>query len=572
MLELLIKDALLVDGTGSHAWHSDIGVRDGRVVALGDLREAARRTINVEGLVVSPGFVDVHTHYDAQVFWDGTLSPSPLHGVTTVIGGNCGFTIAPLNEDDADYLMRMLSRVEGMPLETLEQGVPWDWRTTGEYLDRLEGRIAPNAGFLVGHSALRRAVMHEDAVGAQASESQVAAMRRLLGEGLTAGALGFSSTWSPTHNDHEGNPVPSRWSTRDEMLALSSVLSEFPGTTLEFIPGIPPFGEELFDIMAAMSRTANRPLNWNVLQVFSKNRDLVEHQLSASDFATDHGGHVVALTLPDTLRNRINFRTGFLLDILPGWDTDMALAPNEKLAKLGNTAARAEMNARAQTMPGPARSVANWSGYIVRETYVHDADQLIGRTIGDIAREQGVSPWDALADLVVADELRTVIEYEDRGQDEASWIRRAEVWRDPRTMIGASDAGAHVDMIDSFGFATTVLGKAVRERGLLPLEEAIHLLTGRPAAFYGLHDRGVIREGAWADLVVIDPDSVGPGPVSTRYDLPGGAGRIYGGAAGIKRVLVAGTEVVVGNEFTDARPGKVLRSGRDTDLVMARRI
>jgi N-acyl-D-aspartate/D-glutamate deacylase len=570
MLDLVLKNASLVDGSGGPARPSDIGVRAGRVVDVGDLDERTNRTVDVDGLVVAPGFVDVHTHYDAQVFWDGTLSPSPLHGVTTVVGGNCGFTIAPLDGRDADYLMRMLSRVEGMPLETLQEGVPWDWRTTGEYLDRLEGRLTPNAGFLVGHSALRRAVMHEDAVGSEASGEQVTAMQELLRDGLMAGALGFSSTWSPTHNDHQGQPVPSRWSTREEVLALCGVLAEFPGTTLEFIPGVPPFGEDLFDLMASMSRVADRPLNWNVLQVYGKNRDLVDHQLSGSDYAARHGGYVVALTLPDTLRNRINFRSGFILDILPGWDSDMALPPTEKLAKLADPASRAEMNERAQTVTGPTRSIANWSGYLVRETFGADAEKLIGRTISDIARERGVSPWNTLADLVVADELRTVIEYEDRGQDEASWARRVEVWRDPRAIIGASDAGAHVDMIDSFGFATTVLGRAVRERSLLSLEEAIHLLTARPAALYGLRDRGTIRPGAWADLVVLDPDTIGPEPVSTCYDLPGGAARVYGAASGIERVFVAGTEVVVGKEFTAARPGQVLRGGRDTHLVTAR--
>jgi N-acyl-D-aspartate/D-glutamate deacylase len=570
MLDLLLKDASVVDGSGRCAHPSDIGVKDGRIVEIGGVDESATRTIDIGGLVVAPGFIDVHTHYDAQVFWDGTLSPSPLHGVTTVIGGNCGFTIAPLDERDADYLMRMLSRVEGMPLETLQEGVPWDWRTTAEYLDRIAGRLVPNAGFLVGHSALRRAVLHEDAVGSEASEGQIANMQQLLRDGLAAGALGFSSTWSTSHNDHDGNPVPSRWSTREEMLALCGVLREFPGTTLEFIPGVAPFDEDLFDLMASMSRVADRPLNWNVLQVYGKNRDLVEHQLSASDYAESHGGHVVALTLPDTLRNRINFKSGFILDILPGWASDMALPSAQKLAKLADPATRAEMNNRAQTMTGPARSVANWSGYLVRETFVPDAEHLIGRTIGDIASERGTTPWDALADLVVADELRTVIEYEDRGQDDASWARRVEVWRDPRTVIGASDAGAHVDMIDSFGFATTVLARAVRERSLLSMEEAIHLLTARPAALYGLRDRGTIRPGAWADLVVIDPDTIGPDAVSTRYDLPGNAARVYGGATGIERVFVAGVEVVAGKEFTDARPGKVLRGGSDTDLVTAK--
>ena len=217
MLDLKISGGSIVDGTGAAARRGDVGVRGGRVVAVGEVPEAAARTIDATDLVVAPGFIDIHTHYDAQAFWDTTLSPSPLHGVTTVMGGNCGFTIAPLvgveggpvRPDDADYLMRMLARVEGMPLESLQQGVPWDWHTSAEYLDRLDGTLMPNAGFLVGHSALRRVVMHDAATERHATADEVKQMQQLLRAGLAAGGMGFSSTWSPSHNDHLGHPVPS---------------------------------------------------------------------------------------------------------------------------------------------------------------------------------------------------------------------------------------------------------------------------------------------------------------------------------------------------------------------------
>ena len=218
MLDLVIKGGLIVDGSGAPGSGGDVGIRDGRIVAVG--RSTSRpRVIEVDGQVVAPGFVDVHTHYDAQAFWDPDLSPSPLHGVTTVFGGNCGFTIAPLTPDDGDYLMRMLARVEGMPLESLQQGVPWDWRSTAEYLDRLDGTLMPNAGFLVGHSALRRVVMGEAATEREHT-GRAGEMQRLLGEGLAAGGMGFSSTWSSSHNDHTGQPVPSRRSTRRAGRAL----------------------------------------------------------------------------------------------------------------------------------------------------------------------------------------------------------------------------------------------------------------------------------------------------------------------------------------------------------------
>jgi N-acyl-D-aspartate/D-glutamate deacylase len=279
---------------------------------------------------------------------------------------------------------------------------------------------------------------------------------------------------------------------------------------------------------------------------------------------------VLALTLPDSLRQWVNFKSGFVFDILPGWEVFMALPDDEKLAMMSDPSGRAEMDRLAQTAQGPIRSVANWSGYVIVETFTEETRRFTGMTVGEIARALDLSPWDALASIVVGDGLRTVVTKQDTGQDDESWARRVEVWRDPRTIVGGSDAGAHLDMIDSFSFSTTLLGRAVRERGLLPVEEAVHHLTGAPAALYGLKDRGTLRAGSWADMVVFDPASIGPGALTTRYDLPGGAGRIYGEADGVAGVFVAGEEVVAGGEFTGARPGTMLRSGRDTKTVTVR--
>ena len=570
MLDTVVRGGIVVDGTGAAARTADVGVRDGRIVAIGAVDDDAAQVIDAGGCVVAPGFVDIHTHYDAQAFWDPTLSPSPLHGVTTVVGGNCGFTIAPLTPEDGDYLMRMLARVEGMPLESLAVGVPWNWRTTAEYLDLLDGTLMPNAGFLVGHSALRRVVMHDDATRRAATPAEIADMQQLLRDGLSAGALGFSSTWSPSHNDHTGTPVPSRHASRDEMISLCSVVGEYPGTTLEFIPAVGQFSQDAFELMADMSAAANRPLNWNLLQVYAQSWEIVQHQLTGGDIAAARGGKVLALTLPDSFRMRLNFTSGFVLDILPGWDKLMALSVDEKLRQLRDPAERAEWDRAAQSVEGPVRALANWSGYYVLETFSEQWKPYEGRLVGDIAQELGREPWDVLADIVVADELRTVIANQDRGQDDETWRRRVEVWRDPRAVVGASDAGAHLDMIDSFSFATTLISKAVREHGLVSVEEAVQLLSDRPARLYGLDGRGRLSEGWSADIVVFDPDTIGPAPVHTRFDLPGGAGRVYGGAEGIHHVLVNGVPCVRGEELLPARPGSLLRSGRDTSTVTAR--
>jgi N-acyl-D-aspartate/D-glutamate deacylase len=577
--EIVIRNGVVVDGSGAAGRRADVAIDAARISAVGDVEDSAATEIDATDLVVAPGFVDIHTHYDAQAFWDQTLSPSPLHGVTTVVGGNCGFTIAPLtateggavDPGDADYLMRMLARVEGMPLESLQQGVPWDWTSSAEYLDRLDGTLMPNAGFLVGHSALRRVVMHDAATEREATDAELAEMQRLLHAGLAAGGMGFSSTWSSSHNDHTGTPVPSRHATRDELVALCGVVADHPGTTLEFIPAVGEFSRETFELMGDMSAAADRPLNWNLLQVYAQNWDFVQHQLAGFDVAAARGGTVLALTLPDTFRLRINLASGFIFDILNGWDRLMALPVEEKLRQLCDPDARAEWDRLAQSTEGPTRAIGHWANYVLLETFDASTKPYEGRTVGDVARERGVSAWDAMADVAVADGLRTVFANQDRGQDDATWRRRVEVWRDHRAVVGASDAGAHLDMIDSFSFSTTLLAKAVREHELMPVEEAVHHLTERPAQLYGMRDRGTLAEGAAADVVVFDPATVAPGPVHTRFDLPGGAGRVYGGAIGIEHVLVNGVPCVRGDQLLDARPGTLLRSGRDTSTVTARK-
>lgn len=567
VLDLVVRNGRIIDGTGGAPRQADVGVRDGRIVAVGVVDERGRQEIDAADLVVTPGFIDLHTHYDAQAFWDPTLSPSSLHGVTTVMGGNCGFSLAPLTPASADYVMRMLARTEGMPQESLKAGVPWDWTSTEDFLGRFVGKVSLNTGWLVGHSTLRCAVMGEDAVGGTPTAEQLGAMKDLLREGLRAGALGFSSSLASTHNDHNGAPVPSRWASGDELIALSAVVGEFPGTSLEFIPAVGRFDQPTFDLVAAMTAAARRPLNWNALVVEGQTDEYVAHQLSLADFAAARGGRVVALTPPMPRHNRINFRTGFVLDALPGWGSFFTKSLAERLADLKDPAVRGGLEAMARGTQGGLTQYARWSDYIIMETYSAQNEGVVGVSVGQIAQRRGLSPFDALAEVLVADELRTVIMLEDRYDNTETWERRAALWRDDRALLGASDAGAHLDMTDAFSYSTTMLEKAVRERGLLPLEEAIAMLTSRPAALYGLVDRGVVAEGAWADLVVLDPDRVGALPVSTRFDLPAGAGRIFGGASGIEHVIVAGVEVVRGAESTDARPGQVLRSGVDTATV-----
>ncbi len=566
MMDLIIRGGLVVDGTGAPAYRADVGIRHGRVVTLGTITEEAERVIDAEGCVVAPGFVDIHTHYDAQLFWDPTASPSPLHGVTTVFGGNCGFSLAPAGPDHADYLSRMLARVEGMPLAALEAGLDWQWGSFGEWLARLDGNIGVNAGFLVGHSTLRRSVMGEAAVGHEATEEQMAGMEEALHQALSEGAMGFSTSRAPTHNDGEGQPVPSRAATIGELERLAGAVADHPGTTIEMIvPGcINGFSEDEVALLTRISLLSGRPVNWNVLAVTAGNTEGTAHQLEASSAASAAGGQVVALTLPHTMSLRLSFEHGAILDGLPGWREFFATSIDDRMVALSDPQVRRAMDERAQSdEAGVLRYLAGWARLVIAETFAPAQKEFEGRTVGEVAALWDMDPWDAMCRLMVADRLRTGFAVPIPESDE-DWKARAEVWRDPRAVVGGSDAGAHLDTMCGAVYSTSLLGDGVRRRGLISIEEAVRLLTDVPARLYGLTDRGRVAEGWWADLVVFDPERIAPGPLRTRDDLPGGASRLYAEATGIEHVLVNGTEVVTGDRFTGALPGRVLRSGTDT--------
>ena len=570
MLDLVLKGGTIVDGTGSPRVVGDVGVRDGRIVSVGAVDEAAAQVVDADGLVVAPGFIDAHTHYDAQLFWDPLASPSNEHGVTTVLGGNCGFTLAPLKADDADYIRRMMAKVEGMPLPALEQGLPWSWSSFAEYLDALEGRIGVNAGFLVGHSALRRYVMGEEATGNAASAEQVGEMVRLLHEALAAGGLGFSSSQSTTHSDGNNDPVPSYFADRDEMLALCGALADHPGTWLEFIitgcQGF--FSDDEIDLMTQMSVRAQRSLNWNVLSHASTTMDRTQHQLGASDVAAEAGGRIVALSMPSIGGLKMTFASYCALYLLPNWGDVLYLDHDEKKAKLADPAVRRWLDEQAHSSEGAFQFIANWSNMEIGDTFAPENAGLTGRRVGDVAAERGTDPFDTLLDIVVADDLRTALWPQSSDDIDLAWQQRAELWRDDRVLVGGSDAGAHLDRMCGARYPTEMLATCVRDRGLLSLEECVYLMTDVPARLFGLKDRGRVAEGHWADLVVFNPDTVASAPIVERTDLPGNCERLYAGATGVEHVFVNGTPIITASTPTGTTPGTLLRSGRDTETVL----
>jgi N-acyl-D-aspartate/D-glutamate deacylase len=576
VLDEIIKGATVVDGTGAPGVVADVGIADGRIVSVGTPRipgdDDATVVTDGTGLVLAPGFVDPHTHYDAQLLWDPTASPSSVHGVTTVVGGNCGFSLAPLQDGDADYLRRMMARVEGMPLPALEQGVDWKWETFGEFLDRFEGSISVNAGFLVGHCAIRRYVMGPDAIGGEASPEQIAEMRAELGRSLDAGALGFSFTQSSSHSDGDGQPVASRWATPEELIAMSEETGAHPGTTLEgIVQGcLDQFSDDEIELLSKVSAAANRPLNWNVLTVDAREPERVPRQLSAGDRAAEVGGKLVALTMPVQVPMNMSFLNFCGIWLIPGWSDILSAPVPERIERLRDPEIRLQMLELSQSPEaGVFRRLADFGDYRLGDVYAPENQPLRGRVVRDIAKERHQSNFGTLLDIVIADELRTVLWPIPQDDDGSSWDLRREVWNDPRAMIGGSDAGAHLDRMCGATYPTRFLADMLRGRKLIPVEQAVHLMTQVPAELFGLTDRGTLEIGKMADVAVIDPETVGSENAHMVADLPGGCERLTAGSFGVERVLVNGTAVVEKGEALGTTPGTLLRSGIDTYTVEA---
>lgn len=575
-MDLAIRNVTIVDGTGAPGRVGDVGIDGGRIVAIasGGTGEVAAATTEVDGtgLMLTPGFVDPHTHYDAQLFWDPTGSPSNLHGVTTVIAGNCGFTLAPLAPGDGDYTRQMMAKVEGMPLLALEEGIEWDWSTFPEYLSRLEGNLGLNAGFLVGHCALRRRVMGAEATEREATTEEIDRMRELLAEGIRAGGLGFSTTLARTHSDGEGKPVASRWAGEEELLALAAEVALHDGTTLEFASDgcLDGFDDDEVGFMIRFSRAANRPLNWNVLTIDSHAPERYRNQLAAMDRCADEGAKVVALTMPVIVGMNMSFLTYCALNMMPDWGPILGLPLEERMARLREPETRRFMEDRAASPDaGVFARLTGWDTYVIGDTFSAENEGLTGRRVGDIAAERGQGAFDTLLDIVLADDLRTVLWPGATDADPDSWELRRQAWDHPSVMLGGSDAGAHLDRMQGANYTTRFIADCLRGRKLTSVERAVQMLTQVPAELFGLRDRGVIREGAHADLVLFDPETVDSEMLTMVDDLPGGTSRLYAGSVGVRSVWVAGVETVRDGRPTGSLPGSLIRSGTDTDTVTA---
>ncbi len=562
MTDLVVRDALLVDGTGAPAVRGDLGVAGGRIATVGGRAERGTVEVDAGGLALTPGFIDLHTHYDCQLFWDPHATPSPWHGVTTVVIGNCGFTIAPCRAADRETLMRLLLFVEGMPIETLRAGIPWEWEDYAGYLGALERRgLGVNVASFVGHSAIRLHVMGRAALERAATAEERAAMVGLVREAMDAGAVGWSTSLSPTHFFADtGEPAPSRLADRAELLALAGALRGLGRGVVELAPATTVAGpdDKLAEValFAELARAAGCPVVFAPLFAMGFAPGVAERVLAETAALQAGGVAVVPQVGCRPLEVRFDFaRTAFALENNPFWRPIMAEPPAARRARFADPGFRATLAAAT----GFAAALApTWDRIVLRVAATDRLRLLQDRSVAEIAAARGQSPVDAFCDLVLEEDLETqwgaiVLNAPEDGA--------GELIRHPAAVLALSDAGAHVDTLSDQGFTTHLLGHWVRERGALGLEEAVRLLTSVPADRYGLAGRGRLVPGAAADLVLLDPARVATRPTEVVRDLPEGQRRLVQRADGIEWVFVNGTAVVERGVPVDRRPGRVLRRG-----------
>jgi N-acyl-D-amino-acid deacylase len=556
--DLLIRGGTILDGSGAPGVRGDLAIRDGRVVALGRADEDAAETIDAEGRVVAPGFVDIHTHYDAQVLWDRMLTISPWHGVTTVVMGNCGFGVAPTRAGHRDLVMRTLEKVEGMSYDALAAGLgeQWPFESFPEYLDAIEARgTAIHVAALVGHTPVRLYVMGEEATEREARPAEVAAMRAIVDEALAAGAVGFATSKAPTHVGWEGRPVPSRLASLDEIRTLAGALGARGAGILQATLGRGLFVDEF----STIAGETGRPISWTALLAGAAGKGWHRGVMERTGQQQDRGLEVVPQVSCRPLNFEFQWKEPFPFESMSLFHPVSAADFEGKLRIYADAGFRRRFAETTGSDLGVA--LARWWERTVVAVSPSDVS-LEERALVDVARERGVHPVDAALDIALESKLEARFRFAIMNSDEEDV---GELLTDPRTVLGLSDAGAHASQLCDACFSTHLLGHWVREKGVLSLPEAVRMLTSRPAQVFGLGDRGHLTPGGPADVVVFDPATVGAGPLRRVHDLPAGADRLVSEATGVEAVLVEGR--VLRRDGRDALdpegplPGRLLRGG-----------
>src|SRR3954464_1600809 len=554
--DLLIKNGSVIDGTGAPARRADVAITDGKLAEMGKVSGPAKRTIDAADLVVAPGFIDPHTHYDAQICWDGGLTPSSWHGVTSVVMGNCGVGIAPCKPETREIAMRDLVNVEAIPFEVLAAGITWDWQTFPQYLDAAARRkSALNLAFLAPLTPLRHYVMGEASLDRAATADETAQIKKLLGEAIDAGAFGFSSTLLNQHLGYQGRPLACRNASREELKAYCNALRERGKGAIEIAMtkqlGVMDDPElELLDFMLEESR---RPITFIAMFDRDDISEAVRTSLARAAPMIARGARPQTSPLP--LTREVNMRNPFSFAGFPSWKR--AFEDKSKEAQAAVYRDPAFRNAFREDLKRPA-SFGNWERITVHEVHSPELKHLEGKTVAEIAAERGVDGVDALLDVTLEDQLDNEFTMQSFNTRED---RMAEILGNKDMLLGLGDGGAHLDMLCDSGYPTYVLGTWVREKKVLTLEEAGRRMPSDPADFFGIKNRGRLKRGLAADITIFDPATVASvGRPERRYDLPGGAKRMVMRSQGIEHTLVNGEVTWERGALTEALAGKVLRS------------
>jgi N-acyl-D-amino-acid deacylase len=544
MHDLVIRDALLLDGLGSTPVHGDLAVSAGKVVRIGSVEESGKEELKADGLALMPGIIDNHTHYDAQLTWDPWVSPSPALGVTTAVIGNCGFTIAPCRPADRERIMRNLTQVEGMSLDALRAGIRWDFE-----IERQGSAV--NIAAFVGHSSVRTYVMGEAATQRPATEAEVASMRKIVVEGMRAGAIGFASSTSPAHNGADGLPMPSRLADEAELSSLVTSLKEAGRGVFMLTKG----GHTRMEFLEKLAADSGRPVVVAALLHSSTNPESVFKDLGAIAQANRRGRKVVGAVSCCPLSMDFTLRSPYTFEGLEAWQPALKAKGEAYERLLADEGFRRSVKAEIGKPAHFRIFNGEWHKVHVVES---ERREIEGRTLAELAREAGKDPLDCMLDLALAEDLDTVFCALLLNSDEQAVGR---MLRDPNALVSLSDAGAHLTFFNDAGFGLHLLGHWSRELGVLSLEQAAWRLTGHPAAIYGIRGRGALRPGYAADLMLFDPARVERSPNRRVFDLPAEQPRLLGGALGVHGVWVNGTRIVDSNGVLPqaALPGRLLR-------------
>jgi len=555
--DLLITGGMVVDGSGFSRYRADVAVKNGVIVEIGRVRGAAARTIDADGLVVAPGIIDLHTHYDAQPFWDRLCTSSVWHGVTTSLMGNCGLTLAPLRPEHREAMLATFCCVEDLPVRSLSAVLPWTWQTFDEYLKAIDIGLGMNLMPLVGHNPLRLSAMDKAAWDRPATPDEIAVMQRLLRESIEAGAWGWSTTDSPTHAGPHGEPVPTRLADDEERIALGRTLGELNRGVIEILPkgaGAPTDADHAH--LTDVARASGRPVFFLTFDAAPRPR---------VEAATREGVQLYALLRAIPFNPRFTLKKTTFFSNLDVWDVVMAKSLDERLAAFTDPAKRAELrewaDQRQRRRPGVPGRFIKWASIVVKKTAMAKNRALEGQALTELAAAQGKHVADAMLDLALEEGLDT--EFELQSRPPAEDVALAEFVRTGHAIPSQSDAGAHLNTnFCTAGESSWVLAEWVRERQLLTLEDAIRRYTFQPARIVGLRDRGLIAVGMAADLMVFDPATIGVKEDEISRDGPSGTPRRVQRAIGVHQVVVGGEVVMDAGEHTGALPGRVLRAGR----------